>query len=59
MEKMQRGLKQIETGKFAKEWARVQKKGLKSLESLKDSAKKYFVSSYEKVIRKRLRLDES
>jgi ketol-acid reductoisomerase len=57
MEKMHRGLKQIESGKFAKEWARVQKKGMKSLGTLKESAKKYFVSSYEKFIRKRLKLD--
>ncbi|NVM03046.1 MAG: ketol-acid reductoisomerase [Candidatus Helarchaeota archaeon] len=57
MEKMQRGLKQIESGKFAKEWARVQKKGMKSLGTLKESAKKYFVSSFEKVIRKKLKLD--
>ncbi|MFX1452882.1 MAG: ketol-acid reductoisomerase [Promethearchaeota archaeon] len=57
MEKMQRGLKQIESGKFAKEWARVQKKGMKNLESLKESSRKYFISSYEKIIRKKLKLD--
>ncbi|MHA1379531.1 MAG: ketol-acid reductoisomerase [Candidatus Helarchaeota archaeon] len=57
LEKMKKSLKEIESGKFAKEWARVQKKGMKSLNSLKKSAKKYSINKYEKVIRKKLKLD--
>ena len=57
LEMMQKGLKEIESGKFAKEWARVQRRGMKNLESLKSSAKKYFINQYEKIIRKKLKLD--
>lgn len=56
-EKMKKSLEEIQSGKFAKEWARVQNKGMKNVEGLKAAARKYFISKYESIIRKKLKLD--
>ncbi|HUY00091.1 MAG TPA: ketol-acid reductoisomerase [Candidatus Deferrimicrobium sp.] len=55
-ELMRKGLKDIQSGKFAREWARVQKRGKDPLAPLKDAAKNMPFVQTEKKVREELRI---
>ncbi|MHA1132017.1 MAG: ketol-acid reductoisomerase [Candidatus Helarchaeota archaeon] len=53
---MRKGLNQIRSGKFAREWARAQKKKKNPIETLKATAKNMPFVKTERAVRKKLRL---
>ncbi|MHA1265766.1 MAG: ketol-acid reductoisomerase [Candidatus Helarchaeota archaeon] len=55
-ERMRKGLKTIQSGKFAREWARVQKRKKDPLQSLKETAKNMPFVLTEKKVREKLRI---
>ncbi len=55
---MRKGLKQIQSGKFAREWARVQKKKKDPLKTLKETAKSMPFVKTERAVRKKLRIEK-
>jgi ketol-acid reductoisomerase len=55
-ELMRKGLKEIQSGKFAREWARVQKRGKDPLKPLKDAARNMPFVQTEKQVREKLRI---
>ncbi len=55
-EKMRKGLKTITSAKFAKEWARAQKRKKDPIQALKDTAKRMPFVQTEKRVREKLRI---
>jgi len=55
-DKMRKGLKTIQSGKFAKEWARAQKRKKDPIKTLKDTAKSMPFVQTEKKVREKLRI---
>jgi ketol-acid reductoisomerase len=55
-EMMKKGLEDIRSGKFAREWARVQKRGKDPLKGLKEAAKNMPFVQTEKKVREKLRI---
>ncbi len=53
---MRKGLEQIQSGKFAKEWARIQQRKKDPLKALKDTAKSMPFVQTEKKVREKLRI---
>lgn len=55
-ELMRKGLKEIQSGKFAREWARVQKRGKDPLKPLKEAARNMPFIQTEKKVRENLKI---
>jgi len=55
-EMMKKNLNDIQSGKFAREWARVQKRGKDPLKSLKETAREMPFVKIEKKVREKLRI---
>ncbi|NVM31480.1 MAG: ketol-acid reductoisomerase [Candidatus Helarchaeota archaeon] len=53
---MRKGLKEIQSGKFAREWARAQKRKKDPLKALKETAKSTRFVQTEKMVREKLRM---
>ena len=56
-EKMRKGLQEIQSGKFAKEWVRAQKRKKDPVKALKDTAKGMPFVQTEKKVREKLRIE--